>query len=324
MGFIGSNFIRRLINKKDSKIVNLDSLSYGANQENLRDIAEAPGYTFIKADVLNERVLTRIVGEVDAIVNFAAETHVDRSISNPKRFVKTNILGVYSILEAMRKSRNDARLVHVGTDEEYGDTLSGSFTEEDALKPSSPYAASKAAASMLIHAYHRTYGVDAVITRCTNNFGPYQFPEKLIPKTIIRASLGLKVPLYGAGMNIRDWMYVEDHCEAVETVLDRGKAGEVYNISSGNELENRQVVSEILELMGKPDTLIEYVEDRPGHDLRYSLDSSKIRSQLGWRPRHTFDEALSRTVDWYMNNEKWWRPLAHEKILHPTPWKMRW
>lgn len=324
MGFIGSNFIRRLIKHKDSKIINLDSLSYGANQENLRDVTEASSYAFIKADVSNKKVLTGIVGDVDAIVNFAAETHVDRSISDPKRFVKTNVLGIYSVLEAMRKSKNDARLVHVGTDEEYGDISSGSFTEDDALNPSSPYAASKAAASLLIHAYHRTYGLDTVITRCTNNFGPYQFPEKLIPKTIIRVSLGLKIPLYGTGKNVRDWMYVEDHCEAIEAVLNRGRAGEIYNISSGNELENREVVSAILKLMNKPDALVEYVEDRPGHDLRYSLDSSKIRSQLGWRPKHTFDEALSKTVDWYTNNEGWWRPLATEKVLHPTPWKMRW
>jgi dTDP-glucose 4,6-dehydratase len=324
MGFIGSNFIRRFVKNKDSKIISLDNLSYGANQENLGDIAEASGYTFIKADVLNENVLRRIVGELDAIVNFAAETHVDRSISSPEKFVKTNILGIFSILESMRKARNDARLVHVGTDEEYGDIRSGSFTEVDALNPSSPYAASKAAASLLIHSYHRTYGLDAIITRCTNNFGPFQFPEKLIPKTIIRARLGLKIPLYGTGKNVRDWMYVEDHCEAIETVLNKGKAGEIYNISSGNELENTDIVSAILKLMNKPDTLIEYVEDRPGHDLRYSLDSSKMRNELGWRPNHTFDEALSKTVDWYTNNERWWKPLASEKVLHPTPWKIKW
>lgn len=324
MGFIGSNFIRRFTKNKDSKIINLDRLSYGSNQENLRDIAEASGYTFIKADVLNEKVLRKITSQVDAIVNFAAETHVDRSISSPKKFIKTNILGIYSILEAMRKARNDARLVHVGTDEEYGDISSGSFTEDDGLNPSSPYAASKAAASMLIHAYHRTYGLDTIITRCTNNFGPYQFPEKLIPKTIIGVMLGLKVPLYGKGKNVRDWIYVEDHCEAIETVLNKGKAGEIYNISSGNELQNIEIVSTILKLMKKPNTLIEYVEDRPGHDLRYSLDSSKIRNQLGWRSKHTFHKALSKTVDWYMKNERWWKPLADEKILHPTPWKIRW
>jgi len=324
IGFIGSNFIRRFVKNKDSKIINLDSLSYGSNQENLRDLAEASDYTFIKADVSNEKTIGRIVGQVDAIVNFAAETHVDRSISSPKKFIKANILGVYSILEAMRKARNNVRLVHVGTDEEYGDISSGSFTEDDELNPSSPYAASKAAASMLIHAYHRTYGLDTIITRCTNNFGPYQFPEKLIPKTIIRAKLGLKIPLYGKGKNVRDWIYVEDHCEAIETVLNKGKAGEIYNISSGNELENIEVVSTILKLMNKPTTLIEYVEDRPGHDLRYSLDSSKIRNQLGWRPKHTFHKALSKTVNWYVNNERWWKPLADEKILHPTPWKTRW
>jgi len=210
------------------------------------------------------------------------------------------------------------------TDEVYGDIVEGSFNEDDRLKPSSPYAASKAAADMLCVAYHRTYGVDVIVTRCTNNFGPYQFPEKLIPKTIVRASLNLKVPVYGSGKNVRDWIFVLDHCEAVDRVLDCGRSGEIYNISSGNELTNLQVVERVLELMGKSRDLIEFVEDRPGHDVRYSLNSQKIRSQLGWRPKHSFDEALKYTIVWYMENEWWWKPLADERTLHPTPWTLRW
>jgi len=261
---------------------------------------------------------------VDVIVNFAAESHVDRSIANATMFIRTNVLGVHSILEAMRKTKSRAKFVQIGTDEEYGDISKGSSREDDKLRPSSPYAASKAAASMLIQAYHRTYGSKTIITRCTNNFGPCQFPEKLIPKTIIRASLGMKVPVYGMGRNIRDWIYVEEHCKAIEEVIRTGRAGEIYNVSSGNELENVEVVSEILEILGKPISLIEFVEDRPGHDFRYSLDSSKIRNELGWKPQRGFRESLATTVEWYMKNKNWWRPLVDRRVLHPAPWKLRW
>ncbi len=270
--------------------------------------------------------------EVDTSHNFVAgvgnvvahNTHVDRSISNPESFLRSNVIGVFTILEAMRRVNPKVRLVQISTDEVYGDIERGSFNEESRLKPSSPYSASKAAADMFVLAYVRTYGLDCVITRCTNNYGPYQFPEKLIPKTIIRAKIGLKVPIYGKGLNVRDWIYVEDHCEAVEVVMEGGERGEIYNISSGEEKTNLEVVRTVLDIMGKPHDLIEFVEDRPGHDLRYSLDSSKIRKELGWKPRHRFEEGIRKTVEWYLNNEEWWRRLADERILHPTPWKLKW
>ena len=237
-------------------------------------------------------------------------------------FIESNVIGVFTILEAMRKVNRDARLVHVSTDEVYGDIEEGSFKEDDMLKPSSPYSASKASADMLVLAYVRTYGLNAVITRCTNNYGAYQFPEKLIPKAIIRAKMDKKTPIYGTGRNVRDWIYVKDHCEAINLVLKKGEGGEIYNISSGEEKTNLEVVSEILRIMDKPD-LIEFVEDRPGHDIRYSLDSPKIRS-LGWKPKYSFSNGLKKTVEWYLENEWWWKPLADEKILHPTPWKLKW
>jgi dTDP-glucose 4,6-dehydratase len=322
MGFIGSNFIRYMLsNISDLTIVNLDNLSAGSNAANLKDVETDPRYTFIKGDLTNYRQLSKLVGDVNAVVNFAAQTHVDRSIAHPRFFFKSNALGTLNLLEACREK--GVRLVHISTDEVYGEIAEGSFKEEDRLNPSNPYSASKAAADLLILSYCRTYGLDAVITRCTNNFGPYQFPEKLIPKTIIRASLNMKVPVYGTGKNIRDWIYVLDHCEALHLILEKGRAGEVYNISSYNEYENIEVVRKVLQLMGKDESLIEFVEDRPGHDIRYSLDSSKIRKELGWKPRHRFDEALEQTVEWYLRNGWWWRPIATEEVLHPTPWKIK-
>ena len=325
MGFIGSNFIRYMLSKhKDIEIINLDNLSIGSNPTNLSDISNNPRYTFIKGSTSDPSLVSELVRDVDVVVNFAAETHVDRSIANPTPFFKANTLGTFNLLEACRRVNPNVRFLHVSTDEVYGDIIEGSFTEEDRLRPSNPYSASKAAADMFALAYHRTYDMDVIVTRCTNNFGPYQFPEKLIPKTIIRASMGLKVPIYGSGKNVRDWIYVLDHCEALDLVLREGQPGEIYNISSGNELENVEVVRKILKIMGKEESLIEFVEDRPGHDVRYSLDSSKIRRELGWRPRHSFEDALRKTVDWYLTNEWWWRPLAKEEVLHPTPWKLRW
>jgi dTDP-glucose 4,6-dehydratase len=324
-GFIGSNFIRYLLNNRsDVTILNLDKLSIGSSLASLSDLRPLKRYSFIKGDICDTNLMQKLIENIDSIVNFAAESHVDRSIADPSSFIMTNTFGVYSILEAIRKSRRNVRLVHIGTDEEYGEILKGSFKEEGRLLPSSPYAASKAAASMLIHAYHRTYGIDAIITRCTNNFGPYQFPEKLIPKTIIRAMKNMSVPVYGRGNQIRDWIYVEDHCEALDLVLRRGKSGEVYNISSGNELDNLTVVKKVLEIMGKSESLIEHVEDRPGHDVRYSLDSSKIRAELGWKPRHRFEEALELTVKWYQEHQDWWKPLASDKVLSKEPWKEKW
>jgi len=325
LGFIGSNLVFHLLTKyPDAKVSNIDNLSIGANPLNLRDLRHNDRYCFVKGDISNIKHVVELVREQDAIINCAAETHVDRSIANPFPFMKSNTLGTLTLLDAVRKNNPKLRLVHVSTDEVYGDVPRGSFTEDSPLKPSSPYAASKAAADMLALAYHRTYALDVLITRCTNNYGPFQHPEKLIPKTIIRAHRNLPVPIYGEGKQIRDWIYVQDHCEALTQVLKSGRPGEVYNISAGKEIQNIEVAEKILELMDKPKELLQLVEDRPGHDFRYSLDSSKIRSELGWRPTHTFESALEKTVDWYLNNERIWKLKAPSKMLHPTPWKLKW
>jgi len=324
LGFIGSNFCRYIITKyPDYEIINIDKIGIGANPANLKDIENQKRYKFIKGNICNSNLIKMIIKQVDAVVNIAAETHVDRSISNPKPFIQNNTIGTFTLLEAIRKHNDKAKLVQVSTDEIYGEIKEGSFKENDMLKPSNPYSASKAAADMFTIAYHRTYGLSVTITRCTNNYGPYQIPEKLIPKTIIRALKNLPVPIYGTGKNIRDWIYVKDYCEAIDLVLRKGQLGEIYNVSSGNELSNIQIVRKILGLLGKTEDLITFVEDRPGHDIRYSLDSSKIRSKLCWKPKFSFEKALIESVNWYVNNEWWWKPLATEKILHPTPWKLR-
>ncbi|MHB8565674.1 MAG: dTDP-glucose 4,6-dehydratase [Nitrososphaerales archaeon] len=322
LGFIGSNFIRSVLSKYE--IISIDKLSYGSNVLNLEDLENENNYRFIKGDINDEEMLKELIQGVDAVINFAAETHVDRSISDAKPFLVSNVIGVQSLLEAVRKTKKDTRMVQIGTDEEYGDSIDKSFNENDRLAPSSPYAATKASASMLIAAYHRTYGLDVVMTRCTNNFGPYQFPEKLIPKAILRAKMNLKIPIYGTGNNKRDWIYVMDHCEAVEQVMLSGEQGQIYNIGAGNELTNLQVVNSILKILDKPSDLIEFVQDRPGHDIRYSLDCSKIREKLGWKARHSFNDSLKHTVQWYVENENWYRSLLTEQILHPTPWKLSW
>lgn len=321
LGFIGSNFVRFLVENAGmdaDKITVVDALKYGSNPDNLKDL----DCRFVKGNICNYDLMASLIQGIDGIVNFAAETHVDRSISDPYSFIESNVIGTHTILHAMQKVNPDARLVHIGTDEVYGDIEAGSFTEEDRLRPSSPYSASKAAADMLVLAYVRTYGLDAVITRCTNNFGRYQFPEKLIPKAIIRATVNKRIPIYGTGKNVRDWIYVLDHCEAIQLVLENGKRGEIYNIASGDERNNLEIVNGILAHLKKED-LIEFVEDRPGHDIRYSLDSTKIRA-LGWQPRQKFESALRETIQWYVTNEWWWKPLATEQILHPTPWKLKW
>jgi len=275
-GFIGSSFIRNYLkNNPNNKITNLDSLTIGSNKDNLESIENNKNYNFIHDDIKNLEVVSKITKDVDVIVNFAAETHVDRSISNPKPFIETNVIGTYSLLEATRK--NDNLFIHVSTDEIYGDAKdSESFTEDDLLKPSNPYSATKASADHLVAAYHRTYGIKCITTRCTNNFGPYQFPEKLIPKTIIRASKNLQVPLYAGGGQIRSWIFVIDHVEAIESLISKGKSGQVYNIAAWNEITNKSVVEKILKIMNKPDSQIESVGDRPGHDQRYSVDSSRF------------------------------------------------
>ena len=323
MGFIGSAFIRNHLNKNpNDQIVNLDNLTTGSNVKNLEKIDES-NYQFINGDIKNHEAVNKITNDIDVIVNFAAETHVDRSISNPKQFLETNILGTYTLLEAAKK--HETLFVHVSTDEIYGDAVNqDSFNEKSILKPSNPYSASKAAADHLVNSYARTYGTKCIITRCTNNFGPFQFPEKLIPKTIIRAQKNLKVPLYGDGNQIRSWIYVLDHVSAIDSLITKGELGEIYNITSWNEISNRTIVEKILSLMEKPNAMIEHVGDRPGHDKRYSIDSSKIQNEIGWKPAYDFDNAIKQTVDWYLKNKDWWEPLADEKMLHPQPWTISW
>lgn len=324
LGFIGSNFILRILRELPEAVVtNIDDMRYGSNPRNLEGLP-SDRYTLVKGDIADLGLISSLVKDKDAIVNFAAETHVDRSLSNPESFFQSNVLGIFNLLEALRKENPKARLVHVSTDEVYGDKVEGSFTERDALRPSSPYSASKASSDMFVLAYARTYGLPAMITRCTNNYGPRQFPEKLIPKTILRASMSFKVPIYGRGTNVRDWIYVLDHCKAVEKVLEAGEKGQIYNVSAGAEKTNLEVVGEILRAMGKDPDLLEFVEDRPGHDLRYSLNSTKIRDDLGWKPLQSFKDGVEETVKWYQENEAWWRPLIDGKILSPTPWRLTW
>jgi dTDP-glucose 4,6-dehydratase len=323
LGFIGSNFCRLMLAKHpDVELINVDKIGMGANPANLHDIENDKRYTFIKGDICNLLLMNRLVHQVDAVVNIAAETHVDRSIVDPNMFLQNNTVGTFIILEAIRKHNHKARLLQVSTDEVYGEATEGSFTENTPLKPSNPYSAAKAAGDMFVLSYYKTFGLNVSITRCTNNFGPYQMPEKLIPKTVIRALRDLPIPIYGKGTNIRDWIYVQDHCEALSTVLDKGKAGEIYNVSAGNEIANIEIAKKIICQLQKQESLITFVEDRPGHDTRYSLDSAKIRSELGWKPKFSFEESLESTVKWYLNNEHWWTPFATEVILHPTPWKL--
>ena len=323
-GFIGSTFVRNYLKRnQDDNIINVDSMTVGSNEANLDEVKKNPKYVFLKDDIKNTEEMNKLAKDVNVIVNFAAETHVDRSISNPRPFIETNVLGTYSLLEAARK--NDKMFIHVSTDEIYGDAEGKeSFTEEDILKPSNPYSATKAAADHLVESYHRTYGLKCITTRCTNNFGPYQFPEKLIPKTVIRALNNLKIPLYDGGYQIRSWIYVIDHVEAIESLIDKGKSGEVYNITAWNEITNRDMVERILKVMKKPLDLIEKVGDRPGHDKRYSVDASKIQKTTGWKPRYNFDDALNETVDWYQKNLQIWEPLADKNALHPQPWTLDW
>jgi dTDP-glucose 4,6-dehydratase len=322
LGFIGSNFCRYMLTKyPDYEIVNVDKMGVGSNPASLLDFENDPRYRFLKGDICNPQLMRKAISQMDAVVNLAAETHVDRSIADPNIFLQNNTVGTYTVLETVRKYAPRARMVQVSTDEVYGAAQEGSFAEKDPPNPSNPYSASKAAADMFVLAYHRTYKLNASITRCTNNFGPCQLPEKLIPKAIIRALKNLSIPLYGTGTNVRDWIYVLDHCAAIETVLNKGQPGEIYNVSASNEITNIEIAKRILEIMGKPETSISFVDDRPGHDTRYSLDSTKIRTQLGWKPIFNFKEALESTVKWYIENEKWWTPFATEAVLSATPWK---
>jgi dTDP-glucose 4,6-dehydratase len=323
LGFIGSNFCRYILEKYPNyELINVDKIGIGASPASLHDVENDKRYTFIKGDICNPQLVNRLIHQVDAVVNIAAETHVDRSIADPYVFLQNNTVGTFTILEAIRKHNHKAKLLQVSTDEVYGEALEGSFTENDPPKPSNPYSASKVAADMLVLSYHKTYDLNVSITRCTNNYGPYQLPEKLIPKTIIRALRDLPIPIYGSGQNIRDWIYVQDHCEAIATILEKGISGEIYNVSAGNEIPNIEIAKKIIALLHKNESLITFVEDRPGHDTRYSLDSSKTRSMLGWMPKFSFESSLQSTVKWYLENERWWTPFATEVILHPTPWKL--
>jgi len=306
-GFIGSNFIRHmLLECNDVEIVNFDKLTYSGNLENLADLAENSRYQFVRGDITDATSVAEVMAQgLDAIVNFAAETHVDRSIENAAPFLHSNVMGTLTVLEAVRKFRIKL-FIQISTDEVYGSAgANDSFTEDQILDPRSPYSASKAAADHLVNAYAHTYGMAAITLRCTNNYGPYQFPEKLIPLMIANALEGKPLPVYGDGMQERDWLYVEDYCRAIACVLKTGKPGEVYNVSSGTPTANLVVIKTILKMLGKPESLIQFVTDRPGHDRRYSLDSSKLRRELGWKPEVIFEEGIGRTVDWYRKNQLW-------------------
>jgi dTDP-glucose 4,6-dehydratase len=309
-GFIGTNFIRRIRQEHpDWEMTNLDKLTYAGNLENLKDMEDQPGYHFVKGDIADRESIDKLLGQgFDVIVNFAAESHVDRSILDASPFIETNVKGTQVLLEGAKK-HGIQRFVQVSTDEVYGSTDSGYFTEESNLSPSSPYSASKTAADLLCLAYFKTHGLPAIITRCTNNLGPYQFPEKLIPLVITNALEGKPVPVYGDGLNIRDWIFVVDHCRALDVVIQKGKPGEIYNIGGGNEKTNLELIHKLLELLDKPRSLIQFVRDRPAHDRRYALDCTKITAGLGWKPAYSFEKALSATVDWYLKNESWWRSI---------------
>jgi len=306
-GFIGSNFIRHLLSaRNDVEVTNFDKLTYAGNPESLADISSNPRYSFVRGDVCDARAVDHVFQMgLAAVVNFAAETHVDRSIEDASPFLHTNILGTQCLLEAARRHRLP-RFIHISTDEVYGSAPAGSsFTEETPLDPRSPYAASKASADHLVSASVNTFGISAVVLRCTNNYGPFQFPEKLIPLMIANAREDKSLPVYGDGLQERDWLFVEDYCRAIAVVLEQGKIGSVYNVSAGSPQPNLKIVRTILAHLGKPESLIKYVQDRPGHDRRYALDSSKIQRELGWKPQVSFEEGIRRTIDWYVQNNAW-------------------
>ena len=308
-GFIGNNLVRLLLQERpDWTVVNLDKLTYAGNAESLADLRHHPRHVFVRGDIANAELVEHLIRNhrVDAILNLAAESHVDRSILGPSIFVETNVSGTQVLLEAARQARV-GRFVQISTDEVYGSLgAAGKFSETSPLKPSSPYSASKTAADLLVLAYGHTFGMDVVVTRCSNNYGPYQFPEKLIPLMIANALEDRKLPVYGDGMQVRDWIHVEDHCRALLAALERGRSGEVYNVGSDNEWPNLLIVGRLLEILGKARDMIEHVKDRPGHDRRYAIDADKAHAELGWAPRIAFPEGLERTVEWYVRNRGWW------------------
>ena len=330
-GFIGSNFVKLMLNNYDYNIINLDLLTYAGNLENLREIEGKSNYTFIKGDICDKKLVDEIFTEydIDTVVNFAAESHVDRSIENPEIFLLNNILGTQNLLDNAKKHwkinpedkysreyKEGVKYLQVSTDEVYGALgKEGMFTETTPLSPNSPYSASKASADLFVRAYYETFGMPINITRCSNNYGPYQFPEKLIPLMINNCKNDKKMPVYGDGMQVRDWLHVKDHCTAIYTVLEKGKIGEVYNIGGNNEKANIEIVKLIINTIGKSEDLIEYVKDRPGHDRRYAIDNTKITSQLGWEPSYTFEQGISETIKWYLDNEAWLSKITSGEYL---------
>lgn len=312
-GFIGSSFIRQyLAHHPADSILNLDKLTYAGNLKNLAEVEVNSRYEFVKGDIADESLVGRLMEKVDAVINFAAETHVDRSIHDPAAFIRTNYVGVHNLLEKARTA-GISRFLQISTDEVYGSTSTGSFHEESPLRPNSPYSASKAASDLLVRSYYVTYNLPVLIVRSSNNYGPYQFPEKVIPLFVTNLIEGKKVPLYAKGENVRDWVFVEDNCRALDLVFSKGREGEIYNIAGGNEITNMELTHAILNAFGKGEEFINYVADRPGHDFRYSIDSTKLR-ELGFDPKYTFSEGLSRTIEWYRANPGWWQPLKQDQF----------
>jgi len=320
LGFIGSNFVIHVLNNYDDhSIINVDAELIGSNHKSLTNVDSSKRYKFVQGNITDHKLMEKLIDESDAIINFAAESHVDRSISNAKPFIDSNIIGVFTILEILKNRKK--RLVHISTDEVFGSLETESADESFRFNPSSPYSSSKASAELLINSYVATYGIDSVVTRCTNNYGPRQFLEKLIPKAIILAAHDISVPVYNDGGGIRDWIFVDDHCNAVMKVLHQGKKGESYNISASNEIDVLTVIKKILAVMNKDPTNYELSEDRPGHDYRYSLNSSKIRKELNWKPQVSFEDGLKATIEWYLKNKEWWKDLADIKTLNRIQWK---
>ena len=319
-GFIGSNFILKLVEEyTEFKIKNVDAELNGSNPKNLSKIKDHQNYEFVKGNITDHKLMEKLIDECDAVVNFAAESFVDRSINDASPFLVSNILGTHTILDIITKQKK--KMIQISTDEVFGSLKNGSATEESMFNPTNPYAATKASAELLVNSYFTTYNSNVIITRCTNNYGPRQFPEKLIPKTILLADQNKKIPIYGNGTNIRDWIFVEDHCNAIFNILTNGKSGESYNISASNEMDNVTIVKKILSLMNKSEDLIEFVEDRPGHDFRYSMNSQKTKKELNWQSEINFEEGIKKTVDWYLSNREWWKNIA-ENSLNQTPWKI--
>jgi len=318
LGFIGSNFILHTLKNTNYEILNVDAEFHGSNHQNLIEIKNTKKYSFVKGNINNKKLMEKLISKCDCVVNFAAESHVDRSILDPSPFLTSNISGTFTILDIIKNQNK--KMIHISTDEVFGTIKKGSATEKTRFNPSSPYAATKAAAELLIRSYFTTYDANVIITRCTNNYGPRQFTEKLIPKAIGLSNQNEKIPIYGDGKSIRDWIHVNDHCEAIMVVLQKGKQGESYNISGSNEIDNVKVVKKILKILDKSEKNLQFGKSRPGEDIRYSLDSTKIRTKLGWKPKISFDKGLKETIQWYNSNEDWWKHISPDSF-GSEPWK---